>query len=455
MFTAPLGLQPLTQILGSGSPLLITDSNVLRYSSATATATFSSSGLQAGATGAGVWALFPQAGAQTVSYIPGVARVTSSVSSVGQPSARAENVLDGDPRTTWQTGSLANAAGQWIEVDFDRPYAVRTIRITVPDLSTGSRLLVARVETSDGAEKDVVMIGRNGSVELDGRPVSALRIKMAKVEGGGPLAIADIAIDDLDFREYRQVPSDVVDRAKTDTTLAAAMQSTTLGFVFRREVGVGPRPVEQVLRRRFELLSPSQLTMRARVSFTDERSAAFVVGKCGDLSLEIDGVGRPMEVLKIDDDGVHAVAGSCDDIVLEGGWHSMNHSVDLQVDWLTLLPPNVSAGDLFEPYTPLRPSVEPERMFGARIGIPKATSATNFFLISGRASHPGWEAELGGMPLATLDLDGQATFEVPAGVTVRIRFAPQSGYDLLFVLMIVSIVTALVLITRSRSTRSL
>ncbi len=356
MFTAPLGVELLTQVLQPGSPLLITDTNVLRYSSATASATYSSSALQTGATGAGVSSLFPHAGAQTVSYIPGVARVTSSVASVGQPWARAENILDGDPRTIWQTGSVATATGQWLQIDFEHPHPARTITITVPDSATGSRLLVARVETPNGSERDVVMVGPKGSVELDGQPISSLRLKVARVEGSGPLAIADVIIDDLDLAEYRQVPSDVVDRAKSDTALAAALESAALGFVFRREVGVGPKPVERVLRRRFELPGRSVLEIKARISRTDlESSSSLTVGRCGDLSLVVDGMARPMGVVEIDDDGIHAIARSCDDLVLAGGWHSTSHSADLQVDWLTLLPPNVSRETLFEAYLPIRP----------------------------------------------------------------------------------------------------
>ncbi len=87
-------------------------------------------------------------------------------------------------------------------------------------------------------------------------------------------------------------------------------------------------------------------------------------------------------------------------------------------------------------------------MFGETIDIPTPASAGGFILVSGRAAHPGWEAELGNTPLATLDLDGQAAFGVPSQGAVRVHFAPQAGYDLLVVLMIGSVVTCLVLITR-------
>lgn len=453
-FTASMDEDQLAASLRAGSTLLVTDTNVLRNTTATATTTYSTSALQSGATGPGVGSLFSAPGTQTVSSIDNVERVTSSVSSVGQPWARAENVFDRDGRTVWRSGSLGQTVGQWIQIDFSRPYAARSVSVELPADDGGPRIEVVSVLVPGSPPRSLVLLGGRGSVDLDGRPAASIRIRIDRVNAPGAISIADVRIDNLDLAEYRQVPSDVVDRAAADPTLAAVLQDADVGLSFHREIGAGDQPVESVMRRRFELQADYRFEVRGRVEFaTSAISDSPELGRCGVLSIAIDGRQQPAEVTSIDADGLHGDIRLCDALSLGRGWHTLSHSPDFALDWVTMLPPSVDTAALDVPYPVERPTVSAARMAGADVVVPAGTS-DGYYLVSGRAAHEGWQAEVDGRALVKHEFDAQSVFETDGAVDVSITFAPQTTYDVLFVLMVVTFAVCIFFVVRRDVPRS-
>ena len=231
VFSADVATDDLSTMFESGSALIVTDTNVRRVLSSTATATVRSSALQESSTADGASSLFSVSGSQTTSSIIGVEQVTSSVSSVSQPWFRPEQLLDGDPRTTWRTGALSSPVGHWVQFDLDEPAPIRSIRVAAP-VSTGATLTIGSVRTSTGDVTRFVPLGGTAEVELDGRPVEWVRITIEAAEGSGPIVLSDVVIDGTPRPEYRRVPFDAIVRANDDERLGRALVAAPVGFVF-------------------------------------------------------------------------------------------------------------------------------------------------------------------------------------------------------------------------------
>jgi arabinofuranan 3-O-arabinosyltransferase len=450
--TAPATNEQLTADLENGSPLIVTDSNVLRELAATSATIAESSALQPGTTGRGVVSVFPGESAQTTSWIDGARSVTSSISSVARPWFRAENAFDSDPLTSWRTGNIGQAVGSWVQIDFDEQ--LRIGQIEIADEPIGSRIVSGEVVLSDGTRLPFSMQDGTTVVEIGDRETTSVRVLVRSTSGIGAIGIADIRIDDRDLAERRQVPNDVIEAAGDDPALATALDSAEIGYVFRREIGTGVLPVELALRRRFEVGPPLTATVSGVVRRNDPTSTAEPSSRCRSSSIRIDGAKIRIRLARSETDPRTLTFTSCRAVELAPGWHDLTHGTNLVVDSVSILSDGISPETL-EVEWPARPSASSVRMSG--VDVAPAQPEPGAAVISGHGAHRGWRADIDGQRLEPITLDAQSAFvmpEVAAGDEAHITFGPQRSYDLAIAAMYASMALYAFLLVRRGSRRS-
>lgn len=153
---------------------------------------------------------------QTVASYTGVRDVTAS-SSYAQALPLAGNrpehlpfaALDGDATTSWRSAPGTVAAGQWLQVTFDRPRVVNQVRITV-DL--GADAIPTRIGVRAGDQtRSVEVSGESVTVPLDGWfAVDDLRVTIQAVwnvrVGYGGAGIAELAIPGVQAQRTLVLP---------------------------------------------------------------------------------------------------------------------------------------------------------------------------------------------------------------------------------------------------------
>jgi len=137
----------------------------------------------------------------------GVASVTASSSASDAyatlrngPGNAPSQAVDGDPNTRWVSGTLGQAVGEWLQVDFKEPTRVVGTTITLSSSSPiGARPKAIKVETDRGS---VVMDAFAGpAVRLATPPGEArwLKVSLAEVEPGAPngFSIAELSVPEV------------------------------------------------------------------------------------------------------------------------------------------------------------------------------------------------------------------------------------------------------------------
>jgi arabinofuranan 3-O-arabinosyltransferase len=451
--TGALSPEALADRFDEGSPLLITDTNALRRLTATSAGLSASSPLQPDSTARGTYSLYPGEQRQTTSWIPGVDGVESSVESASRPWFRAENAFDGDMRTAWRSGGISQSLQPWLEIEFDELRSVERVRVRGDEASSG-QFATGAVVLSDGTRYPFVFGDDDAVVRLDGEPTESIRVVITGAAGTAEVGIASIEIDDLDLAEHRQVPTDVEMAADAHPDLARAIEGADIGYAFAREVGTGQRPVEVVMRRRFSVLEAFYARLTGRFS-VDDNDLAAPTGECGEQMLRLDGTDIPVTVSLVDGRLDQLTFASCGSVRLEAGWHTLDHSGDIAIDEVLILPTDLDIEALELPWPPrLEAVAEPKS--GIEVTVPPVAGGTEFSVLSGRATHPGWEASLAnGEQLANTTLDAQAAFQVqPASSAqiVSIRFGPQRLYDASIAAMYAALALCIFLVLRRPAT---
>lgn len=134
----------------------------------------------------------------------GVASVTASSSASDAyatlrtgPGNGPAQAVDGDPDTRWVSGTLREAQGEWLQVDFKAPTRVVGTTITLSSSAPiGARPKAIKVETDRGS---VVMDAFAGPAIRLATPAGEarwLRVSLAEVESGAPngFSIAELAV---------------------------------------------------------------------------------------------------------------------------------------------------------------------------------------------------------------------------------------------------------------------
>ena len=315
----------------------------------------------------------------------------------------------------------------------------------------GGQFATGELELSSGKRYPFSVGGAPTVVLLDGESTESIRFVITDAAGAREVGIADITIDDLDLAERRQVPHDVEAAAADDAELAGALEGADIGYVFAREIGTGERPVELVLRRRFSVIDEFDARLTGRLQITgSDPEAARSSGTCGDRVLRLDDRDVPIAVEPAAGSPTELTFVSCDAVRLTPGWHDVGHGPDIAVDQLLALPTDLDVDDLTRPWpAPLESTAE--RMSGVDVTVPPAPTGLALSVISGRASHPGWQADADSEQLVPTTLDAQAAFSLQSDgsdAAVSIRFGPQRSYDAAILGMYVGLALCLFLILR-------
>ena len=152
------------------------------------------------------------AGHQTVAVLTGAASVTAS--STGSwlapaPQISPVNAFDGNPATYWTEASPVRAAGQWIQIRFDRPVRLPP-EVTIRLLDDGpARAVPSRLTARTAPGTVTTRLRRTSAPQLlrvAPGPTRFLRITIAAATGGVPggpgAGISDVTIPGVTVTSY-------------------------------------------------------------------------------------------------------------------------------------------------------------------------------------------------------------------------------------------------------------
>lgn len=158
---------------------------------------------------------------RTMAAYQGVREVTASSSASFADSVRGTDLtampyaaLDGDPYTAWQSSSLDDPAGQWLEVTLDTPRVLTEVRLrVVDDRRVGWPVTRVRLTTDAGSVEHEVARGAQEqrfpvATGLTGR-VRVTVVAMAANRDTGNVGIAELAIPGVEAQRAMRVPTDL------------------------------------------------------------------------------------------------------------------------------------------------------------------------------------------------------------------------------------------------------
>ncbi|MGN6332697.1 MAG: alpha-(1-_3)-arabinofuranosyltransferase domain-containing protein [Motilibacteraceae bacterium] len=148
----------------------------------------------------------------TVRYEGGTASASSSASAaaavVGRnPAYRPDAAFDGDPTTSWRSGSFRPAVGQWLQLDLPQPRELGRVTVTVPDdvaVADASRLLVTT--DSGSAETALGPPGIATQVAVPPGLTRHLRLTVTGTRTGGVASLAEVAVPGVQVRRVVAAP---------------------------------------------------------------------------------------------------------------------------------------------------------------------------------------------------------------------------------------------------------
>jgi len=161
-------------------------------------------------------------GHETVAVVDGARRVSASTSGSDPDnpggadlSAHPLAAFDGDPGTAWRPRAGADPAGQWLQIDFDRPVPLADIAITMPrrpSASTGwSGVRRIRLSTATAERTvDVPAGARTIHTSMPG-DAGTLRLTIEAADSVGeraaPAGIAEVSVPGVRVRRWLQLPA--------------------------------------------------------------------------------------------------------------------------------------------------------------------------------------------------------------------------------------------------------
>ncbi len=162
------------------------------------------------------------------------------------PEHRPFAAVDGDLGTSWLADKNLDFDQRWIELRFRHPLAPRTLRLFPHSDARGVTASV-KVSENGGGERTVGVERGWNELELSGRPLSSLRIRIAKVlgreRGRGGGGIDELELAGLDVRETLRLPIDAAREASgadlSRTAIEVLFERTTADFPYRAGHDVG------------------------------------------------------------------------------------------------------------------------------------------------------------------------------------------------------------------------
>ena len=162
------------------------------------------------------------------------------------PEHRPFAAVDGHLSTSWLADKNLDADQRWIELRFRRPLSARTLRLFPHSDARGVTASVKLSENGGGERTVGVERGWN-ELELSGRPLSSLRIRIGRVlgreRGRGGGGIDELELPGLDVRETLRLPIDAAREASgadlSRTAIEVLLERTTADFPYRAGDDVG------------------------------------------------------------------------------------------------------------------------------------------------------------------------------------------------------------------------
>jgi hypothetical protein len=155
------------------------------------------------------------------------------------PEHRAYAAVDGDLGTSWLADRNLDFPQRWIELRFRRPPAARSLRL-FPHADSRGVTASVRISENGGGERTVELDRGWNSVELSGRPLSTLRIRIGRVlgagRGRGGGGIDELELPGLRVRETLRLPVEAARQARgadlSRTPIEVLLERTTADFPY-------------------------------------------------------------------------------------------------------------------------------------------------------------------------------------------------------------------------------
>ena len=162
------------------------------------------------------------------------------------PEHRAFAAVDGDLDTSWLADRNLDFDQRWIELRFRQPLRARSLRLFPRVDARGATTSVA-VSENGGGERSVQVERGWNEIELSGRPLSELRIRIEHVSGNergrGGGGIDELELPGLHVREVLRLPVDAAEAARgadlSRSPIEVLLERTTTDFPYRAGADVG------------------------------------------------------------------------------------------------------------------------------------------------------------------------------------------------------------------------
>lgn len=254
------GLDPvaMTELLESGAPLVITDTN-RRVAEFITQSPQRSHTLAAGTTTErSVHELFDRPGSETTATYGAVIAIDASTQVAtgdATPWHRPALALDDSSETSWLVGGLGDPVGERFRMTLSGEAVVDGIDLVAqrPAIPGDRSIAEVRITTSAGFDTIVVLNDDRASIDWPGETLTWVEVEITGVAGLGlgPVGFATISLRGADTTESLVAPDDVFRSADADARLAAALDDAQIGYAFARLIGTGPVDEERSFRRRF------------------------------------------------------------------------------------------------------------------------------------------------------------------------------------------------------------
>jgi arabinofuranan 3-O-arabinosyltransferase len=436
--------------LDQGARVVLTDTN-RRLASNDSRLDASGQLLGAGELRLGVRALFWPSD-QTVASYRGVASVISSASgSIFGPVAygRASLAFDGDPRTAWQVGDFNTAIGNWVQVNLNRPRAIRRVRITALN---SHPVHVGTVEVSVGPSVEHVTLqdGHGVAAFPAGTVGKRIRLTITETDGGGfnQVGLSEVSIPGVRAVEYAALPT-TLDRlvaGPRGDEIAAALRDNPLDVKFTR--APGPEG-DGAMRRIFTLPDERRFRLSAILAATGA-GHRLPAGRCVPIGL-LDG--SPVLMRRnADSDGsrgvhLHACHGSR---LLVTGEHRFVSTGGWPVDALSMR--DVSQGVRRPPVRSLSsPSLHVRHIGQTGVLVDAPVAQQPYDLVLAYSYDSRWHASLDGMDLGPpRPVNGFAMgWRIRPGQSgqVMITYGPQRRYVIGLIVSAAAVIAMLIAVS--------
>ena len=423
-------------LLKSGSPVLVTDTNVKRELQSVGPTTVASPAVFDAPSDRFTDVLFSGPGAATTLWTRDAINISSTASSLNEPWHRAQQAFDDDPNTAWKVPFLVQRVGQSITIELREAAPITRIAIQRSGAVTSGF-----VRIDDGETLSFVFVGDTTELDMGGVVGSEITLGINTIADGarGLVGFAEIDVDGFDLQAARQTPTALVDAAAANPSIGDALADAPLIFAFEREQTNGRPTIENNIRRRFA--TDTDRTFAVIGEVTPGRIAALD-GACQPL-LRIDGVVHEARVVPgsaIGDTSTQFV--TCAPIALAAGAHLIE-SVGVRLDRLVIADDNVfSSRNVAE----VEVSVVNRDSTSVDLAIGGGGAGTR--VVTGISYHDAWVAEADGRPQRTTELDGQLAVTLDQGGPTRLtlRFGPQRAFGASLAVAVLGILGCILLL---------